>query len=90
MVMTDPIADLLTRVRNAVRAGHEKTDVPHSALKETLVRILKDEGFISNYRIIEEKPSKTIRVYLRYDAEKKSAVRAVSYTHLTLPTIYSV
>jgi len=73
MVMTDPVADLLTRIRNAARAGHEKADAPYSKVKEEIVKILKDEGFIANYRVIEEKPASILRVYMRY-APDKSAV----------------
>ncbi len=75
MVMTDPIADLLTRIRNALRAGHEKADVPYSRLKEGVVKILHAEGFLSNYRVIEEKPVSTLRVYLRYTPERAAVVR---------------
>jgi small subunit ribosomal protein S8 len=71
MTMTDPIADLLTRVRNANRAGHEKVDIPHSNIKENIVAILKREGFINNYRVIEDKPVSLIRVYMRYGDNRK-------------------
>lgn len=71
MTMTDPIADLITRIRNANRAGHEKTDIPLSKTKESIVAILKREGFINNYRVIEEKPVSIIRVYLRYGEDRK-------------------
>lgn len=77
MVMTDPIADLLTRIRNAKRASHEKADVSHSRLKEEIVKILKDEGLIANYRVIEEKPASLIRVYLRYGADKTSGLQGI-------------
>jgi small subunit ribosomal protein S8 len=77
MVMTDPIADLLTRIRNASRASHEKADIPHSGLKEAVVRILKDEGFISNYRVIEEKPAALIRVYLRYKPNREPWLKGI-------------
>ncbi len=77
MVMTDPIADLLTRIRNAVRAGQEKADAPYSKIKEEIVRILKDEGFVSNYRVIDEKPASTLRVYLKYGPDKTSVLRRI-------------
>ena len=64
--MTDPIADMLTRVRNAYAAKHQKVDVPLSKLKVEIARILKDEGFINNYKIIGEGARRNIRVYLRY------------------------
>ena len=64
--MTDPIADMLTRVRNALGAKHTQVDVPASNLKVELARILKDEGYISNYKVIGEGPNRAIRVYLKY------------------------
>jgi small subunit ribosomal protein S8 len=75
--MTDPLADLLTRIRNAFRAGHEKTDVPYSKIKEEIVKILKDEGFLANYRIIEEKPVSLLRVYLKYGPDRVAALRVL-------------
>jgi len=67
--MTDPIADMLTRVRNAYAAKHQKVDVPASNLKVEIARILKEEGFINNYKIIGENAVKNIRIYLRYGAK---------------------
>jgi len=77
MVMTDPIADLLTRIRNALRAGHEKTDAPHSKIKEEIVKILQAEGYVSNYRVIEEKPAPILRVYLKYGPAKESVLQRI-------------
>ena len=64
--MTDPIADMLTRVRNAYGARHQKVDVPLSTIKLEIARILKEEGFINNYKVIGEGVRRNIRVYLRY------------------------
>ena len=64
--MTDPIADMLTRVRNAYAAKHQKVDVPVSNIKLEIARILKEEGFINNYKVIGDGPRRNIRVYLRY------------------------
>lgn len=66
MSMTDPIADMLTRIRNANRALHERVDIPASRLKVAIARILKEEGFIRNYRLIEGKPQGVLRLYLKY------------------------
>ncbi|HSE93967.1 MAG TPA: 30S ribosomal protein S8 [Methylomirabilota bacterium] len=64
---SDPIADMLTRVRNASRAEHEKVDIPSSKLKVRVAEILKNEGFIKNYRVLEDdKKQGTLRVYLKY------------------------
>jgi len=64
--MTDPIADMLTRIRNAYAAKHQKVDVPISNIKLEIARILKEEGFINNYKVIGEGPRRNIRIYLRY------------------------
>ena len=64
--MTDPIADMLTRLRNAQAAKHQKVDVPVSKLKLEIARILKEEGFINNYKVIGEDARRSIRIYLRY------------------------
>ena len=63
---TDPIADLLTRLRNALQARHPKVDVPASRLKTEMARILKEEGYIINYKLTEEGARKYIRLYLKY------------------------
>jgi small subunit ribosomal protein S8 len=63
---TDPIADMLTRIRNAMAARHPKVDVPASRLKMDIARILKDEGYVLNYKPTEEGPRKLIRIYLKY------------------------
>ena len=65
----DPIADMLTRVRNALAARHAKVDVPASRLKTELARILKDEGYILNYKATEEGAKKYIRLYLKYTTQ---------------------
>lgn len=69
MVMTDPIADFLTRVRNANTAMKKSVDIPNSNMKVSLSQILKDEGFIKDYEVIADQDSvkKNIRVYLKYD-----------------------
>lgn len=66
MTTSDPIADMLTRVRNALQARHAKVDVPSSRLKLDIARILKEEGYITNFKIAEEGAKKSIRIYLKY------------------------
>ncbi len=67
MAMTDPIADLLTRVRNAIQEKHEKVHVPASRIKANIVKVLKDEGYIKNFRLMrDEKGHPVIRVHLKY------------------------
>src|SRR5919109_650924 len=68
MSLTDPVADFLARVRNAIQAHHPKVDVPASKLKLELARILKEEGYVANYKAMEEEGRKFIRVFLgRYE-----------------------
>ena len=66
MTTSDPIADMLTRVRNALIARHPKVDVPASKLKSDIARILKEEGYIMNYKLAEEGTRKVIKIYLKY------------------------
>ena len=71
MTMTDPIADLLTRIRNGLIIDRENVSIPHSKVKEQICRVLKEEGFISDYRVTED-GFKTLHVYMKYgpDGEK--------------------
>jgi small subunit ribosomal protein S8 len=75
--MTDPIADLLTRIRNAIGAGHSSLLVPRSRLKFAIVRILKVEGFIEGYIDIEEGPQGQIKIFPRYDDENQAIIRGI-------------
>lgn len=77
MSMTDPIADLLTRVRNASRAQHEKVDVPASNIKEQVARILKNEGYVADYRRIEDNRQGVLRIYLKYETGRDSAITLI-------------
>jgi len=76
--MTDPVADFLTRVRNAIRAKQQKVDVPASKLKLEIARILKEEGFISNYKATEENGQKLLRVYLKYGNGNEAAISNIN------------
>ncbi|MGD1212315.1 MAG: 30S ribosomal protein S8 [Candidatus Acidiferrales bacterium] len=71
---TDPIADMLTRIRNAVRAKHPRVDLPSSKLKVEIARILKDEGYLANFKVVEEKGKKTLRVFLRYTPDRHGVI----------------
>ena len=77
MTPSDPIADMLTRVRNALTARHQKVDVPASKLKMEIARILKEEGYILNYKMAEDGPQKTIRLYLKYGASNQPAISKI-------------
>jgi small subunit ribosomal protein S8 len=79
MSMTDPISDLLTRIRNAHLAKHDRLDVPLSRLKLEVCRILKEEGFIKNYREVDSGgPSKSVRIFLRYSPQGEPAINNVT------------
>jgi small subunit ribosomal protein S8 len=78
MRLTDPVADMLTRIRNAIRARHQKVDVPASKLKVEIARILKEEGYIANYKPTEEDGHKVIRVYLKYGSNNEAAISNVA------------
>ena len=69
MTMTDPIADMLTRIRNALRASHEVVNIPSSKLKINVAKVLKSEGYIKNFRIISDGQHRYIRIFLKYDKE---------------------
>src|SRR3972149_4951316 len=71
---SDPIADMLARVRNASPAEHEKVDIPASRLKVRIAEILKDEGFIKNFRVLEDTKQGTLRVYLKYGAANEKMI----------------
>ena len=66
MTMTDPIADMLTRIRNATLMRHDRADIPASKVKVDIAKLLKQEGFIRTFKLIEEGPQGLIRVYLKY------------------------
>ena len=77
MSMTDPISDLLTRIRNAHLAKHDRLDVPTSKLKQEVCRLLQDEGFIRNFRVIEAETRNTLRIFLRYSPDGTPAINSL-------------
>ena len=102
-MMTDPIADMLTRIRNASMARHDRTEMPHSHLKEHVARVLKSEGFVDDVRVTDAvetgKGLKVLTVVLRYGRDKQSAIdgvrrvstpgRRVYVRHDRIPTVLS-
>jgi small subunit ribosomal protein S8 len=72
--MSDPIADMLTRIRNAGKAKFNSIDIPGSKLKTELARVLKDEGFIRNYKFIKDNKQGILRVYLKYDEAQSNTI----------------
>jgi small subunit ribosomal protein S8 len=75
--MNDPIADLLTRIRNACKARHLYVDVGFSKMKEAITKILKEHGFVAHYLVKEEKKKKTMRIFLKYTAERKGVINGL-------------
>ena len=71
---TDPIADFLTRIRNGALAKHPRVEMPSSKMKIEIARILKEEGYLANYKVVEEKGKKTLRVFLRYTPDRHSVI----------------
>lgn len=77
MSMTDPVADMLTRIRNANMVNHQKVDIPSSNLKVSIASVLKQEGFIKNYKVISDNLQGVLRVYLKYVGEKDSVINEI-------------
>jgi small subunit ribosomal protein S8 len=75
MGMTDPVADMLTRVRNASGAKFAKVDIPSSKLKVQIARIFKDEGYIKNFKVIKDNRQGILRIYLRYDEKNQGVIQ---------------
>lgn len=75
--MTDPIADMLIRIKNALMARHKKVEIPASKMKLEIARILKEEGYIEDFTYIDEKPQGKIEIVLKYDENKRPVIRGV-------------
>lgn len=71
---SDPIADMLTRIRNGMAARHHKVEIPGSKVKIELARILKEEGYVANYRVATDNSKKTLKVYLKYRPDKRPVI----------------
>ena len=74
MTVSDPIADMLTRIRNAIMVRHDFVLIPSSRMKLAIARILKDEGFINDYEVLRDKPHRMIKIHLKYGDENKSTL----------------
>lgn len=77
MAISDPIADMLTRIRNATKAKFNSADVPASKLKTELARVLKDEGYIKNYKFIQDGKQGILRIYLKYGPGQKATIYGI-------------
>ena len=77
MSLTDPIADLLTSIRNACKAKHKKVDVPSSKVKTEIVRVLLREKYINNFKSIEDEKQGVLRIYLKYDSKDRPVIQGI-------------
>ncbi len=75
--MTDPVSDMLTRIRNASRAGHRKVDIPSSKMKREIARILKERGFVHNFAFVDDGLQGYLRLYLKYSEDEESAIQGI-------------
>jgi small subunit ribosomal protein S8 len=89
MSASDPIADMLTKVRNAVQARHEKVDIPASKLKLEIVKILKTEGYIKNFKKVQEEGHSIIRVFLKYDEANAPVIHGIEKISTPGRRVYS-
>jgi len=89
MSASDPIADMLTKVRNAVQARHEKVDVPVSKLKLEIVKILKTEGYIKNFKKVQEDNHSIIRIFLKYDDANNPVIHGIEKLSTPGRRVYS-
>ena len=74
MGMTDPIADMLTRIRNAIMASYNTVDIPSARLKIEIAKVLKSEGFIRNYKMVADRQQGILRIFFRYDEQGESII----------------
>jgi small subunit ribosomal protein S8 len=89
MTMTDPIADMLTRIRNALRAAHETVDMPNSKVKRDIAKVLKAEGYIKNHKIISDGRHRLIRIFLKYDEDGEPIIEGAKRVSKPSCRIYS-
>jgi len=89
MSMSDPIADMLTRIRNGIMASHDAVDIPSSKLKINIAKILKSEGFIKNYKVLPDKRHGIIRIFLKYDDKGESVIAGLNRVSKPSARIYA-
>jgi len=77
MSMSDPIADMLTRIRNANRVKFKSVDIPNSSLKQNIAKVLKDEGYIDNFKLSKDNKQGVIRIYLKYGANRSNTIYGI-------------
>ena len=89
MSMTDPVADLLARVRNALLAKYNRVDIPASSLKIDLAKVLKAEGYIKNYKVLKDNRQGILRIYLRYDEKAEPIIQGLKRVSKPGRRVYS-
>lgn len=89
MTMTDPIADMLTRIRNGIMASYDKVEVPCSKIKINIAKVLKFEGYIRNYKIIKDNKQGAIVIYLKYNEDKSPVIKGLERMSKPSCRIYS-
>lgn len=89
MAVIDPLSDMLTRIRNANQAYHEKVDVPSSRVKLEVARILRELGFIKNYKVVKNRKQGLIRIYLKYGAQKERIIEGLERISKPSLRVYS-
>ncbi len=89
MCMTDPVADMLTRIRNAIMAKYNRVDIPASKLKINIAKVLKAEGYIKNYKVIKDSKQGVLRVFLRYDEQARPVIQGLKRVSTPGRRVYS-
>ncbi|MBW1892765.1 MAG: 30S ribosomal protein S8 [Deltaproteobacteria bacterium] len=89
MSMSDPIADMLTRIRNAGKAKFKRVDIPGSKLKVEIARVLKEQGYVESYKFIKDNKQGILRIYLKYTSDDMSAIYGIERTSKPSIRIYS-
>ena len=89
MTMTDPIADMLTRIRNALKASHESVDIPSSKLKINIAKVLKSEGYIKNFKMISDGKQGIIKIFLKYDDRGAAVIGGLERVSKPSRRVYS-
>ena len=89
MSMTDPVADLLTRIRNAILAKYNRVDIPASLLKINIAKVLKAEGYIKNYKVLKDDRQGILRIYLRYDEKAEPIIQGLKRVSTPGRRVYS-
>lgn len=89
MAVSDPVADMLTKIRNASQAKHEKVDISNSKLKLQIVKIMKNEGFVKNFKKVTKEGATYLRIFLKYDAQQQPVIHGIDRVSTPGRRVYS-